>query len=76
MVFGLLLWCMSFCFWAGCEVFGGSAVRKQGVNIKTSAQDENPGRLGRCNGYPIWVYIPELRYESKSLVKPLLGSLS
>jgi len=27
MDFGLLLWCMSFCVRAGCEVFGGSAVQ-------------------------------------------------
>jgi len=50
-----------------------SPLSKKGVNTKTVAQDENRGRLGRCNGYPIWVYISELRYESKSLVRPSLG---
>jgi len=39
-----------------------SPLGKQGVNPKTLAQDENPGRLGRCNGYPIWVHTSELRY--------------
>jgi len=39
-----------------------SPLSKQSVNTKTIAQDENPGRLGRCNGYPIWVYTSELRY--------------
>jgi len=39
-----------------------SPLSKQGVNTKTLAQDENPGQLGRCNGYPIWVYTSELRY--------------
>jgi len=39
-----------------------SPLSKQGVNTKTLAQDENPGRLDKCNGYPIWEYISELWY--------------